>query len=367
MSRATIDEARSLIRKKKYSNAIVLLEGVRELYRNSFDYYLVLGIACLYSRDYGNSYRNFDEARHIKVQNVDLLLGQAALYLVRGDTSTAIGYYLDILDLEPENKKAKAALEFVRSKGDYETIVKWTDTGKIEEFYPEVAEKKGVWPLVFSIFAGGFAALAILFCMNLSKARQNAQRADLSELDLTASDKSGLQEKDLSGGVYKYILSDSQITQAYEKAKFYFQNYRDNSSRVEINRILNSNASQTIKSKSELLILYFEEPSFDSFSSRPEENFTYSTVAAEPALYADCWVVWSGRISNAKTENGVFSCDLLVGYENLERVDGIVPVIFDVVPKIEGDRAVKILAQIKLKDGKLCLFGRSVYQPLRKN
>ena len=42
MSRATIDEARSLIRKKKYSNAIVLLEGVRELYRNSFDYYLEL-------------------------------------------------------------------------------------------------------------------------------------------------------------------------------------------------------------------------------------------------------------------------------------------------------------------------------------
>lgn len=115
------------------------------------------------------------------------------------------------------------------------------------------------------------------------------------------------------------------------------------------------------------MISYFEEPSFDSFSSRPEENFTYSTVAAEPALYADCWVVWSGRISNAKTENDVFSCDLLVGYENLERVDGIVPVIFDVVPKIEGDRAVKILAQVKLKDGKLCLFGRSVYQPLRKN
>lgn len=367
MSRAAIDEAHSLIKRKKFSEAIVLLEGVREIYKNSFDYYLTLGIACLNSGDYGSAYRNFDEARHIKLQDENLLLGQAALYLIRGDTVSAIRYYLDVLELEPENKKAKSALDFVRSKGDYETIVKWIDTGKIREFFPEVPRQRRVLPFVFSVVGGGLAACLILFIMNLKKTEQKNQRPVVESLILTADDRTNLQEKDLSGGVYRYILSDSQIEETYEKARFYFQNYRENYSRVEINRILNSNASKTVKDKARMMLSFFEEPSFDSFFGREEENFPYSAVISEPVLYSGCWVIWSGRITNAGTEEEGFRCDLLVGYENLERVDGIVAVKFSSVPKIEGDRAVKILGQIQVEDGKVGLTGRSVYQPLRKN
>lgn len=367
MNRAAIDEAHSLIRKKKFSEAIVLLEGVREIYKNSFDYYLTLGIACLNSGDYGSSFRNFDEARHIKMQDENLLLGQAALYLIRGDTVSAIRYYLDVLDLEPENKKAKSALEFVRSKGDYETIVRWIDTGKIREFFPEVPRKKSFLPFVLSVVGGGVAACLLLAFLHFKDAGQKNQRPVVESLVLTADDRSNLQEKDLSGGVYRYILSDSQIEETYEKARFYFQNYRENSSRVEINRILNSNASEPVKAKAQMMLSYCEEPSFDSFSGREEENFSYSAVISEPVLYSGCWVVWSGRITNAGTDGEAFKCDLLVGYENLERVDGIVAVNFPSVPKIEGDRAVKILGQIKVEDGKISLSGRSVYQPLRKN
>ena len=64
--------------------------------------------------------------------------------------------------------------------------------------------------------------------------------------------------------------------------------------------------------------------------------------------------------------NGAWRCDLLVGYENMKTVEGIVPLTFDPapVPSIDGERAVQVLAQITLDSGRISLKGKSVYQPL---
>jgi len=370
MSKPVIDVAKVLIRRRQFSKAIVALENVREIYRDSFDYYVTLGIACLYVGDTGNSNRYFQQARRIKIKDSNLLLGQAALYLRRGDTDIAIQYYLDVLEIDPENKRARDALNFIREKGDYETIVRWVDSGRIERFYPPLGHDIGeVGRVVLSAIAGIAVACLILYCVNKNYDGTSGRRSDLTELALTVEDKENLHEKDLSGGVYRYILTDAQIEECYNQAKILFQDYRDNSARVQINKLLNSNASAAVKAKAQLLLSYFEDPTFDTFVNHGEENFTYMDVASDPVLYSGCWVSWSGRISNARELDDSYRCDLLVGYENLERVDGIVSVYFSPVPvpEIEGDRAVKILAKIGIENGKIALQARSVYQPLRKN
>lgn len=370
MSRPVIDTAKMLIKRRQFGNAIVILENARDIYRESFDYYVTLGIACLYAGDTGNSNRYFQQARHIRLRDVNLLLGQAALYLRRGDTDLAIQYYLEVQEIEPDNKKAKAAMDFIRTQGDYETIIKWVDCGKLEKFYPSLGSvKEEILRLSLSVLAGIAVAVSLLCLIKFCSVKRISNRADLSELTLTVEDMKNLQEKDLSGGVYRYILNDTQIQNSYEKAKIKFQNYCDNSARVEINRILNSNASQSVKAKANLLLTYFEEPTFETFDARPEENFSFAQVSADPVLYLGCWVSWSGRISNAQSAEESYKCDLLVGYENLERVDGIVPVYFSPapVPAIEGDRGVKILACTGVENGKLALLGRAVYQSLRPN
>lgn len=369
MSRPAIDVARSLMRRREFGKAIVLLENVHDVYENSFDYYLTLGIACLYAGETGNASRYFSQARRIKVNDVQLLLAQAALFLRRGDTGEAIRYYLDVQDLEPANKIAKNALDFVRSKGDWETIVRWNDTGKIEKFYPPLTNKNVQKArFVFSAFAGILIAFVILFCIKPNKAKESNLRADLTSLSLNSLKNDELKEKDLSGQVYKFILSDKEIKESYEKARNYFQNYKDNSSRVEINRILNSNASKEVKTKAQILLTYLEQPGFDTFAEKKEENFSYAQVSLEPVLYENCRVAWSGRISNAQTTDENYTCLLLIGYEDQKRVDGMVNVEFTPppVPEIEGERSVKILGEIKIEHGEVVLSGRSVYQPLRK-
>ena len=129
----------------------------------------------------------------------------------------------------------------------------------------------------------------------------------------------------------------------------------------EINRILNSNASLAVKRKASLLMSYLEPPSFDTIKDVPE----YPDVEKEPALYLDCWVSWSGRISNVVQTENSFRCDLLVGYETMQKVEGIVPLEFSVPPKIENDKPVTVLAKIASENGKLALVGKSVYQSIK--
>ena len=82
-----------------------------------------------------------------------------------------------------------------------------------------------------------------------------------------------------------------------------------------------------------------------------------------PICCADCWVMWSGRIANSEVTDTSYSCDLLVGYENQKRVEGIVPLVFDSAMNLDPSLPITVLGKISLtENGKLYLKGKSVYQ-----
>ena len=138
MARDVLDVAWQEIRRRHFSQAIKLLEGRAEIYEDNAEYYIMLGTACLYVGDIGSASACYQRARGIKLKDTNLLLGQAAIFLKRGNTERALHYYLEILENEPGNQTAKAAMEFIRVQGDYETICRWVDTGKIQQFYPPI-------------------------------------------------------------------------------------------------------------------------------------------------------------------------------------------------------------------------------------
>ena len=106
MAKDVLTEARKLMRLRFFEKAIITLEARSSYYEDNFDYYLLLAIAYLYTGDTGSATVYFQKARQIRLTDTDLLLGQAALFLRRGDTARAIQYYLDILEYDPQNKIA---------------------------------------------------------------------------------------------------------------------------------------------------------------------------------------------------------------------------------------------------------------------
>ena len=362
MAQDVLTIAWKFMRRRQFATAIKLLESRQETYEGNFEFYIALGIACLYVGDIGSSVSYFQQARQIKLTDTRLLLGQAAIFLRRGDTDRALQYYLEIKDNDPSNKVATNAMEFIRTRGDYDTICRWVDTGRIEQFYPPL----GVNPqLVAAIVIPGMCfvlGFALVFSLFPRKNSYKGVRQDLTELSLSSEEKSNAQEKDLSGQTYGFILSDKQINKSYLDAIEYFQSHRDNAAQIEINRILNSNASLSIKKKAGMLMDYLEEPTFDTLTDNP----SYKAVEAEPSLYLDTWVSWGGKISNAVVyEDGSYSCQLLVGYETGEVVEGIVTVRFASEPNITPDQPVKILGKISTQDDRIYLQGRAIYQSIK--
>ena len=362
MTQDVLTVAWKLMKRRKFATAIKLLEAREEIYEGNFEYYILLGTACLYVGDIGSAVTYFGDARKIKISDVRLLLGQAAIFLRRGDTDRALQYYMEIKDIDPANKISANAVEFIRTRGDYDTICRWVDTGRIEQFYPPLGvnpEKVASIVVPAACFVLGVVLVLALFP---HKNYYKGERRDLSELTLTSEEKSNAQEKDLSGQTYGFILNDKQISKAYLDAMDYFQSHRDNAAQVEINRILNSNASVSIKQKARVLMSYLEEPTFDTLTDNP----SYAAVEAEPSLYLDAWVSWGGKITNAVlNENGTYSCQLLVGYESGEVVEGIVNVRFASAPNILPDQPVKILGKICSEDKKVYLAGKAIYQSIK--
>lgn len=364
MVRDTFSTARDFMRRRKFSDAITVLQNGGKYYDRTFDYWLLLGIAYLYSGDAGSAWVNFESARKIKMIDVNLLLGQAAIFLRRGDTDRAIQYYLDSLEYDPKNKIAKKALEFLRTKGDYNIICRWAETGKLERFYPPIGVNYSRIIKILLTFVI-LAAVAFFGFTRFTFIKKNvmqgtSERANLSSIVLSDEELHNARVPDSNNGNYRYILENKEITGSYADALKYFHSYRDNAAQIEVNRIIGSNASEEVKQKAQLLgsYLYDTEPTFDTLTDSPP----YVDVAKDPLLYSGCFVVWAGRVSNARvTENG-YRCDLLVGYDTMERVEGIVPVRFAFSPDISSDRPVTMLARIVVENNRLQLEGKAIYQ-----
>lgn len=359
MAKDVLTIAWSEMRRRRFASAIRLLESKADVYEDNFEFYLQTGIACLYAGDIGSASTYFQRARRISLKDSRLLLGQAAIFLRRGDVDRALQYYFEIKENEPDNKTAVQAMEFIRTHGDYDTICRWVDTGRIEQFYPPLGTNPDkIWAVIIPAVA---CALGVFLAVRLIPGPKtyDGPRANLVKLELTSDEKASAKESDLTTQSYKFILTNKEITKRYSNALEYFQQHRDNAAQIEINTILNSDATLSIKQKAQILSGYLEIPDFDSIKDVP----SYSDVKAQTFLYQDCWIAWGGKVSNAVTyDDGSYSCELLVGDENLSHYEGNVPVKFTAVPMIEGSKPVKILGQVTIQDGELLVKGRAVYQ-----
>lgn len=360
MGKSTIELAKQLMAQRDFGGAIKVLQSRAENYEESFDYYCTLGTACLYAGDSGSANYNFECARKIKVNDANLLLGQAAIFLRRGDTERAVQYYLDILDFEPQNQIAKNALEFIRVNGDYDTICRWVDSGKIEQFYPPLNFNPRIIGFIIAAACLGIVFGVLIVNVFSKKNVYQGNRADLTELALTADEEHNPKEKDISQNLVHYILTDREIKDSYKRAAECFHAYNDNGAQIELNRILNSNASNSIRQKARLMMDHLQEPSFDSLT----QNLDIALVKGDPLLYLDCFVDWSGRIAEEKKFEGGEEFLLFVGYEDLKNVQGIVTVKLDFIPnpELDGTNPVRILGKICLDGDKVYLKGKSVYQ-----
>ncbi len=358
MALSVIDQGKKLFNKKKFGEVISLLEPHVIDYKDSFAFHFYLGLAFLYTGEIPGAMDYFYRARQLKPTDSALLSAYAVMALRRADTKSAIEFYLQAQEHNSNYKLAKKGIEFIRKNNTPEKIGNFVQSGKIKVLYPFPGkeEKKGkiiAIGLIAMICTISFAVIVpyIIKTRNFG----SGNRINLKEFQLDSNEKKYAVDME---GSYLYVLTQSQILDSYAKAQKYFNNHRDNAAQVEINRILSSNASFSIKQKARLLMEYFEQPGFDNI----KDVYDFSQVRQEPLLYLDCWVVWKGMPANVDTGKFSTAFNLLVGYDTKQQLEGVVTVLCDFVAKIDSDRPISVLGQIQIKDGQVCLKGKGLYQ-----
>lgn len=358
MALSVIEQGKNLFYKKKYTEVIDILEPHVLDYRDSFSFYLYLGLSYLYLDEIKAAKDYLQQSYRLKPCDPDLLSAYAVMSLRRSNTAEAVEYYCQALEHNANYKLAKKGLETIRKNNSPEKLGYLIQSGKIKKLYPypENGKRKGRI-IALSLASCTFILILGIIFPYFYKTRNfvSEQRANLVDLELDKNEKKYAVDME---GKYFYVLTQNQILESYEKAKKMFQLHRDNAAQVEINRILSSNASFSIKQKARILMDYFEEPGFNNI----KDEFSFSQVRNEPLLYLDCWVVWKGIPVNIVSGNHSTTFSLLVGYDTKRKLEGSVEVFCSFVEKIDIDTPISVLGRIKIKQGVIYLEGKGLYQ-----
>jgi tetratricopeptide (TPR) repeat protein len=343
-----LTKAIRLARRRNFRGAIDTLEveGANR-YHGVFRYYYVLAVACLHVSDFKGALEYFRLARKVKARDPLTLLGMGVLYLRRGETAEALEYYLEAQDLDPKNRIAIRALGIIRKYGGQDRLSDWLESGELHKLYPPLP-KLPLSPRHFLLPLAGLSGILVVLGLLLIQLRVidlpfRGSRISIAAAVLEREDRERPVE---TGGSYRYILTRNQVLEIYDQALSLFTDRRDEAARYNLNRLLESNASEGIKNKCSLVISYLETPGFDTFNRW--DNFSYSDVIRDPYLYRDCHVIWRGMATNVESLPGQTAFDFLVGYETRRTMEGIVRAVFEQAAAINPEKPLEILGRIIL-------------------
>lgn len=357
MARTILDRAERLFAAARHAELISLLEPQVPVYRESARFYYLLGASCLRTGDIGGAGTYLKRAESLAPLDTDVILALAALDLRKGDSKKAVDGYLRVLELKPGDRMAEKGLSTIRTEGSPEGLAQLVSSGRIAALYPGARRVRPIAIKVLSFLALG-AVIALIglaswrILVGLVSAR--TPRPEVAAISLSSAER---DSPVATGGTFRYALTEDQVLASFEKAKRYFQEYRDNAALIEINRILGSNATDRVKEKAATLKNFVGKPDFRTIRDDP----SYAQAARDPKLYDGCSVSWKGMAANVESRGGATYFDFLVGYQDKNRLEGIAKArILDI--EVPVDRPLELLAKLKTDDGSMFLEAAAIHE-----
>ena len=340
----SLAKARSLYRRKKYNELIRHLQPQVFMYRESLEYFQLIGSACFFSGDYGGSMSYVRRAIDIDEDNIEARLFLAAVYLKRRESDKAIQEWLAILDRQPTNRFAQKGLHFVRTLHSMDELRERVTQKQLVKFVPKVFNPL---PLLSTLLV---AALLVIGIIQLDPVQLTTN--GLHSFFTKTPDRPGIEHINFPQGQpltslegdYSEVLNEDEIDTILDRIRENFNRRKDNLVQIDINRILRSTATAPVKERVRSLAASLEAPDFTNMQT----SYDYQEIVSDPGLYQNAFVRWKGRPSNIQqTENSV-SFTLLVGYHTGQVLEGSVPVTVPFAARVRPDMGVELIGKIHL-------------------
>jgi len=358
-----LNKAALLAKKRDFEGAIRILKDEEDRYYGSFKYYYLYGVVCLHAGNFVEAKMNFDQARKIKIKDTSTMLGHAVLYLKRMNTVQALEYYLNVQEAEPKNKIVKRALAAIRKYSAGEALSDWM-TENLQKLFPPIPAPAITKKTIINISLISVAAIILVITVLANTnifGRSFSAKNQRPTADFTLSSQERNSPVQIEDGYYRYILTREQALSQYDRALSLFTSYRDEAAKINLNRILESNASDSIKNRARLLIGNMDVPGFNTF--KRGDNPTFNDVKNEPFIYRDVHVIWRGMATNVEVTDDFTRFDFLVGYDTRRTLEGIIPVIFYSPVAVNAERPLEVLGRISISQhSDIGIIGVAIHQ-----
>lgn len=352
----TLQHASLLYRQKRFTAVISLLEPQVFLFRENYQYYYLLGMSCLYTGDFSGADSYLQRSRNID-RTAEALLGLAVVALRRRRVEDALRMYLDVLDLEPNNGRAKQALQELRKIEDPDELTDWFENKKAFRYLPPRGFALPHWTgrvvVAVMLITAGYA----VFTNGLwDRVFPTAEERPGSEL-LVFERSDTLLSTEEDRQAQRFMLTEREAQELVREIGRAFNNNRDNLVRRELNRLDLSNTNELIRVRGELLREYLQPPSLTT----DFDNFSFRDVARDPDLHADVFVRWRGRLANLVEAEEAIRFDLLVGYDQGQILEGVVPVELPFAVVLEHNQPIEVVGSLSMGErGSLTLQGTHI-------
>ena len=333
-------KAQKLFRKKKYSDVIRLLEPQVFKFRENFKFYHFLGLSCLHTGDTGGAYSYLRRGIDLNHGDIDTLLGLAVVHLKRHETAEAIRIWFQVIDKDPSNQYASRGLKIVQKIDDTIELTSLTEGGKLKKLIPVRRNILRSFKYLIIILFAIAVIMSIPLLINRIQETRVVARPEINAVVI--EDENFVLNY---SGEFKFILTEKEIIETFDRAKQYFQEYKDNLALRELNRLFYSNSSNSVKEKAEVLKGYIKTPTFTTM----KDSFTLTEVRLEPQLYNNCYVKWKGRASNIVITEDIIRFDFLVG-SDIKYIEGIIPAQMNFAAKLDHNNLIEVIAEIMIID-----------------
>lgn len=346
-SARAIKQARRLLTRRRFTEAISFLEPQVFLFRENIEYFAILGLACLYTGDLGGAHSYLQRAHSLDQDDVRVANALAYTELRRRRPKESLRLWLDILDSDPKDKVAIAGLNLLRRNPTLDGIDE--SSAELRRLRPRLPSRlprvAASLTLVLSVAAALF--FAVPWAARVVASLQHDPRPGVEALDTVA----GIDAKTASEGSFHYVLSSADVQRTVDAIRRHFNAFEDNLARREMNRILLSNASMAVQETIRALIPSLRTPDFTNFAG----EFSYQDVIADVPLYEGCYVRWAGRVSNLRSYPDRTTFDLLVGYEDQETLEGVVATEMMIADPPKRGQAIEVIGEVRAIQGVLNL------------
>ncbi len=351
------------LKRRDFSTLSYYLTAKVPLFGSHAELYYYLGLAQYYLKNFKSAEDYFKTGMEYDSEHVDIRLAAAAAALRQRNNSQAVHLWLNVLDIDPDNKKARKGLNVLRQKGNPIDIARFIRKGSMKQLEPALPSHIAFFDIMLIVLGCALVAGTIFLGIKISEnffmpslPSASPNRAGVEAYNLSSVRKKDYIQKE---GEFLTQLTPKEIHNIIYQAKNDFNDYKDNKVRLELNRIKYSNASSAVKAQASVLFAALERPNFTNLDT----NYTYREIFSDPIMYTDVYVHWRGKVQDVQFTPEAITFQLLVGYDDEKVLEGAVPVVVPFETFIDPILATEILGQVKIDDeNHVYILASSIHQ-----